>query len=95
MFFSQIHPSMTCCRFKCLFAAITAAQGLFSSFLFGSTPVVLRSWKSFTFKWFFKEYLPNTCCSRLKIMNSDDHEYNNNGNNNGNNNDNDFTAAGL
>merc|ERR1711968_306876 len=75
--------------FKCLFAGLTAAQGLFSSLLFGSTPVVLRLWKDFRFEWFINSYIPRMC-SRFKISDRPDNDEHDN-----NNIDEMFTAAGL
>ena len=66
-------------------AAITAAHGLFTSLLFGSTPIVIRCWKEFTCEWFMKQYLPKLC-SRLKIMDNPDVQINE---------DENLTAAGL
>lgn len=63
-------------------AGVTAAQGFFSSLLFGSTPIVIRSWGKFSFAWLTREYLPQLW-SKIRIIGSpridnddgDDHIY--------------------
>ena len=80
--FAQLDSTHSLLRIQSITAGVTAAQGFFSSLLFGSTPIVIRSWGKFSFAWLTREYLPQLW-SKIRIIGSpridnddgDDHIY--------------------
>ena len=85
--FAQLDSTHTLRRIMSITAGLTAAQGFFSSLLFGSTPIVIRSWRKFSFAWLTREYLPQLW-SKMRVIGSpriNDHDGD----------DHIYTAAGL
>ena len=85
--FAQLDSTHTLLRIQSITAGVTAAQGFFSSLLFGSTPIVIRSWGKFSFAWLTREYLPQLW-SKMRVIGSpriNDHDGD----------DHIYTAAGL